>query len=280
MNALAELLKQLMATSIPVMPSMPFTGTPPNMQSDIISRLSAELRHIVYSDLNIPVGGHVWIDCPSDSTCTDTSHIIFYANAKWPTRVHAPFGECQVRRKINNLLSYRGFRKILAELVNGDIIGCNSRVFIERNLLCINKAIRTELMDLVFGRNGVEVSPPMHDEPNRILELYRASHIRTINHVHRLPSALTHMMMVTIRSSEREMKNGCQSLQFIAVNFANLRRLTYHIQSTSLYLTPTEEVIALVEAFRAIAVTAKKLQMLHFAWNEEDLTTGQCQSSE
>ena len=55
MNALAELLKQLTVTSIPAMPSMPFTSTPPNMQSDIISRLSAELRHIVYSDLNIPV---------------------------------------------------------------------------------------------------------------------------------------------------------------------------------------------------------------------------------
>ena len=64
------------------------------------------------------------------------------------------------------------------------------------------------------------------------------------------------------------------------MNFANLRRLTYHIQSTSLYLTPTEEVIALVEAFRAIAVTAKKFEMLHFAWNEEGLTTGQCRSSE
>jgi hypothetical protein len=61
------------------------------------------------------------------------------------------------------------------------------------------------------------------------------------------------------------MKNGCQSLQFIAVSFANLGRLTYHTQSTSLYLTPTEQVIALVEAFRAIAVTAKKLEMLHFA---------------
>ena len=195
-------------------------------------------------------------------------------------RVHTSLGEFQVRRKINNLLSYRGFREILAELDNGDIIGCNSRVFIERNLLCTNKAIRTELMDLVFGRNEVEVSFPMHDEPNRILELYRVSHIRTINHVHRLPSALAHMMTVTIRSSEREMKNGCQSLQFIAVNFANLRRLTYHIQSTSLYLTPTEEVIALIEAFRAIAVTAKKFEMLHFAWNEEGLTTGQCRSSE
>jgi hypothetical protein len=75
------------------------------------------------------------------------------------------------------------------------------------------------------------------------------------------------------------MKNGCQSLQFIAVSFANLRRLTYHIQSKSLYLTPTEEVIALIEAFRDIAVTAKKLEMLRFAWNEEDLTTGQYQTS-
>jgi hypothetical protein len=46
-------------------------------------------------------------------------------------RVHTSLGEFQVRRKINNLLSYRGFREILAELDNGDIIGCNSRVFIE-----------------------------------------------------------------------------------------------------------------------------------------------------
>lgn len=209
MNALAELLKQLMVTSFPAMPSMPFTGIPPNMQSGIISRLSAEFRHIVYSHLNIPVGGHVWITGRVAVAVTDTSHIIFYADAKWPMRVHAPFGEFQVRRKINNLLSYRGFREILAELDNGDIIGCNSRVFIERNLLCTNKAIRTELMDLVFGRNEVEVSFPMHDEPNRILELYRVSHIRTINHVHRLPSALAHMITVTIRSSEREMKNSC-----------------------------------------------------------------------
>ncbi|CAN9090035.1 unnamed protein product [Alternaria alternata] len=193
------------------------------MQSGIISRLSAEFPHIVYSHLNISVGGHVWITGRVAGAVTGTSHIIFYADAKWPMRVHAPFGEFQVRRKIDNLLSYRGFRKILAELDNGDIIGCNSRVFIEQNLLCINKAIRTELMDLVFGRNEVE---------------------------------------------------------FIAVNFANLRRLTYHIQSTSPYLTPTEEVIALVEAFRAIAVIAKKLEMLRFAWDEEELTTGQCQSSE
>ena len=131
MNALAELLKQLMATSFPAMPSMPFTGMPPNMQSGIISRLSAEFRHIVYSHLNIPVGGHVWITGRVAVAVTDTSHIIFYADAKWPMRVHAPFGEFQVRRKINNLLSYRGFREILAELDNGDIIGCNSRVFIE-----------------------------------------------------------------------------------------------------------------------------------------------------
>ncbi|CAN9160093.1 unnamed protein product [Alternaria sp. RS040] len=213
---------------------MPFTGTLPNLQSDIISRLSADLRPIVYSDLNVPVGGHVWIGCRSDSTRTDTSHVIFFADAKWPMRVHTPFEEFQVRRKINNLLSYRGFREILAELDNGDIIDCNSRVFIERNLLRINKAIRTELIDLVFGRNEVES--------------YTGS-------------------------SEREMKNGCQSLQFIAVNFANLRCLMYHIESTSLYLTPTEEAIALVDAFKAIAVTAKKLQMLHFAWNEEELTT-------
>ncbi|CAN9145349.1 unnamed protein product [Alternaria alternata] len=176
------------------------------MQSGIISRLSAEFPHIVYSHLNISVGGHVWITGRVAGAVTGTSHIIFYADAKWPMRVHAPFGEFQVRRKIDNLLSYRGFRKILAELDNGDIIGCNSRVFIEQNLLCINKAIRTELMDLVFGRNEVE--------------------------------------------------------------------------STSPYLTPTEEVIALVEAFRAIAVIAKKLEMLRFAWNEEELTTGQCQSSE
>lgn len=251
---------------------MPFTGTLPKLQSDIISSLSADLRPIVYSDLNVPVGGHVWIGCRSDSTRADTSHVIFFADAKWPMRVHTPFEEFQVRRKINNLLSYRGFREILAELDNGDIIDCNSRVFIERNLLRINKAIRTELMDLVFGRNEVEVSFLMHDEPNRILELYRVSHVRTINHVHRLPSVLAHIT-ITIRSSEREMKNGCQSLQFIAVNFANLRRLMYHIQSTSLYLIPTEEAIALVDAFRAIAVPAKKLQMLHFAWNEEELTT-------
>jgi hypothetical protein len=247
MNALAELLKQLTVTSIPAMPSMPFTSTPPNMQSDIISRLSAELRHIVYSHLNIPVGGHVWITGRVVGAVTDTSHIIFYDDARWPMRVHAPFGEFQVRRKINNLLSYGGFQRMLAELDNGDIIGCNSRVFIERNLLRINKATRTELMDLVFGRNEVEVSFSMHDEPNRILELYRISHIRTINHVHRLPCALAHMTTITIRSSEREMKNGCQSLQFIAVSFANLGRLTYHTQSTSLYLTPTEQVIALVD---------------------------------
>ena len=101
------------------------------MQSGIISRLSAEFRHIVYSHLNIPVGGHVWITGRVAVAVTDTSHIIFYADAKWPMRVHAPFGEFQVRRKINNLLSYRGFREILAELDNGDIIGCNSRVFIE-----------------------------------------------------------------------------------------------------------------------------------------------------
>ncbi|RYN35731.1 hypothetical protein AA0112_g4918 [Alternaria arborescens] len=187
------------------MPSMPFTSTPPNMQSNIISRLSAELRHIVYSHLNIPVGGHVWITGRVVRAVTDTSRIIFYGDARWPMRVHAPFGEFQVRRKINNLLSYGAFQRMLAELDNGDVIGCN-RVFIERNLLRINKATRTELMDLVFGRNEVE--------------------------------------------------------------------------SKSLYLTPTEEVIALIEAFRDIAVTAKKLEMLHFAWNEEDLTTGQCQSSE
>lgn len=91
MNALAELLKQLIATSFPAKPSMPFTGIPPNMQSGIVSRLSAEFYHTVYSHLNIPVGGHVWITGRVAGAVTDTSHIIFYADAKWPMRVHAPF---------------------------------------------------------------------------------------------------------------------------------------------------------------------------------------------
>ncbi|KAL1791914.1 hypothetical protein ACET3X_009665 [Alternaria dauci] len=275
-NALAKLLKPSMTTSTPVAPSKPSTGTPSDTSSDIVSRLPAELRHIVYSHLNIPVGGHIWIDCPSDSTCTDTSHIMFHANAKWPMRAHALFGVFQVRRKITNLLYYGDFRRIFAELSTGDIMDYGSRISMGRHLLGVNKAIRTEVMNMVFGCKEVELRCPMHDEAGRILKLHRISPIGTTNHIHLLPSALAHMTSVTIWNCECGMESDCQSLQFIAVNFTNLRHLTYHTQLSFLCLVPAEEVNALAKIFRVVTGTAKKLEILRFAWNEEDSTAVQC----
>ncbi|KAG9186881.1 hypothetical protein G6011_09989 [Alternaria panax] len=276
-NALAKLLKPSMTTSTPAAPLTPPTKVALDTPSDILSRLPAEVRHMIYSHLNIPVGGHVWIDCPSDSTCTDPSHVIFHADAKWPMRAHAPFGVFQVRQKIENLLFYRSFRKLLAELDTGEIIGCNGRILMERNLLCVNKAMRTELMDLVFACNEIEVVCLMRNEPDRIRKSYWMNHIDRMNRIPPLPPTLAHMTSVTIRGCGHEMNNDCKYLQFVAMNLANLRCLTYHIQLCSLYLIPTEEVMALVQTFRAVTVTAKNLETLRFVWNEEDLTIGQDQ---
>jgi hypothetical protein len=151
----------------------------------------------------------------------------------------------------------------------------------ERNLLGVNKDIRTELLDLVFGSNEVEfagcllsketIFQPAADPRSDIPESSVPFSIGL------LPSTLTYMTSVTIRGSfqprprpgEDQAKDDCKSLQFIATHATNLRRLTYFVPK--LDEATAEGVMSLAQTLRAITVTAKKLETLRFVWKEDAL---------
>jgi len=272
-----------MTKSALVVPSPPPTVASTNAPPDLFSRLPAELRHAIYEYLNFPVGGYVWVDCPGRHDCPHATHFTFHAKRRHP--LHVRKGVFQVRRKIERLQFSRvhsNLRRMRGHLVrnNDDEYHDDSDssddedyssswendddwYLAESNVLGVNKDIRAELMDLVFGRNEVEFGDNMLAIPRFRSPRETPRHVRRPDQIYWLdlePSTLTHMTSIAIPA--REIEEHCRTLSFIIKYATNLRRLTYTCAPN--YHVPDEQIIHIAQTLRTVNVTAKKLQTLRF----------------
>jgi hypothetical protein len=239
---------------------------------------------MVYSDLNFPVGGYIWIDCPYDYYCPHASHFHLRFNGKYSRKMHAGGGVFEVRVKLEKLRfsqfhrTLQGVQAALDSLSESDSDSGSSESsyfekpkpwhLVERNLLRVNKAMRTELLDLLYGRIEVEFSGALSEE--RVFQgipkkLFYGRRDYGVPSLCLLPSTLTYMTSVTIPVSlyERSEKNNtCRSLLFVAKYATNLRRLTCLMWS--FYSVPEETIVLFAQTLNTVTVTARSLQMLRF----------------
>jgi hypothetical protein len=201
-------------------------------------------------------------------TCTNASHLVFHADAKWPLKARAEFGVFQVRRKVEYMVfsNLKSFRQI--KIYPGTKHGPHLRrsILMERNLLLVNREMRTEVMKLVF--EGHEVK--LFGLPNKVRGLYNMERFSIFSF------ALPHITSVTTMcfESEEGLEHGYDCLQFVTINFANLRRLTCDTRLDLLSRVSSEGIMVLVQTIRAATVTMKQLETLRFVWVEDDLTIG------
>jgi len=252
-------------------PSTLSNSIPSNTSSSILFRLPAELRQIIFSYLGYPVGGHIWIDCDDYPSRRDAVR----RAVRQKYGAHADESKIEVRQKIakvrfDDCYQSKGLSAHI-ELTPRQMYGTP---ITGPSLLRVNRELRTELMDLLFGANDVEFYGPLTDDtafqfdtspPPRCVIEPRCLVL--------LPSTLTHMSSVTLLGScqghtgrENAWKEDCQSLRFIAKHAINLRCLTYSIWEGSFYRMSTEGIMALVQTIREVTVTAKELERVRILW--------------
>ncbi|KAI4661381.1 uncharacterized protein J4E79_005194 [Alternaria viburni] len=238
---------------------------------------------MVYSYLNFPVGGYIWVDCPGRwrNSCSHASHFSLYSNGKRPWLRHATNGVFQVRRKIEKLQfsrrysNLRHMRACLVKTDNDDDDDSSDEddyfesweenknwCLAERNILGVNKEIRSELMDLVFGRTEIDFDDvlTLKHSPQGPFALYtRVQWPDTVFWLRLLPSTLAHMTSITIPG--KRYVEDYRSLSFIATHAINLRRLTF---IWTRYYNNIDMANRLVETLQRVKMIAKKLQTLRF----------------
>jgi len=254
-------------TSIMAAPSTPSNSIPSNTSSNILFRLPAELRQIIFSYLGYPVGGHIWIDgddYPNRGYCIQHKHGVHADRSKIEVRhkiAKVRFDDCYPSKGLSAHVQLKP-RQIYRTRIMG------------LSLLRVNKELRTEMMDLLVGANDVEFYGPLTDDT--AFQLDGSSPLRSsIEPIcfGLLPSTLAHMSSVTLLGSchghtgrENAWKEDCQSLRFIAKHAINMRCLTYSTWEGSCYRMSTEGIMALVQTVRVITVTAKKLERVRILW--------------
>jgi len=259
-------------TPVMAAPSTTSKSIPPNTSSNILFHLPVELPQIIFSYLGYPVGGHIWIDGDDYPYRRKAVRHKFW---KCPTRAHEDEGNIEVRHKIakvqfDDCYPSKGMSAHV-ELKPRQLY--RTRIM-EPSLLRVNKELRTELMDLLFGANDVEFYGPLTDDtafqfddgpPPR----YRIEPRCLVL----LPSTLTHMTSIILLGSclghtgrEDAWKEDCQSLRFLAKHAINMRCLTYSTWEGSCYRMSTEGIMALVQTIREVTVTAKKLKRVRLLW--------------
>jgi hypothetical protein len=269
--------------------STPSTVQPGKPPANILSRLPAELRHMVYSDLNFPVGGYIWIDCPYDYYCPHASHFHLRFNGKYSRKIHAEDGVFEVRVRLKKLQFSRfdqtlqGVHADLDSLSDSGSGSSDSPYFekekpwylVEGNMLRVNKAMRTELLELLYGRTEVEFFFALSEE--RVFQgphekLFYGRRDYGVPSLRLLPSTLTYMTSVTIPVilyERSEKNNTCRSFLFVAKYATNLRRLTCLMRSLS--RVPEETIALFAQTLNTVTVTVKSLQMLRFVGHERKL---------
>ena len=253
-------------------PSTPFNSMPSNTSSNILSRLPAELRQIIFSYLGYPVGGHIWIDCDESPYRRKAVRHKFW---KCPKRANGDECNIEVRHKIEKVrfddcYPSKGMSAHI-ELKPRQLY--RTRIM-EPSLLRVNKEFRTELMDLVFGNNDVEFYGPLTDDTAFQLDTRTPPRYRIEPRcLGLIPSTMAHMTSIILLGSchghtgrENAWKEDCQSLRFIAKHAINMRCLTYSTWEGSFYRMSTEGIMALVQTIREVTVTAKELKTLRILW--------------
>ena len=132
----------------------------------------------------------------------------------------------------------------------------------ERNILGVNKKIRSELMDLVFGRTEIDFDDVL--TLKHFLQGPFALHPRvqwpdTVFWLRLLPSTLAHMTSITIPGTSYV--EDYRSLSSIATHAINLRRLTFVWTN---YYNNIDMANRPMETLEHVDMIAKKLQTLRF----------------
>ena len=253
-------------------PSTPLNSKPLDTSSNILVRLPTELRQIIFSYLGYPVGGHIWINCDEYPYRRKAVRHKFW---KCPKRAHEDECNIEVRHKISKVrfddcYPSKGMSAYI-ELKPRQLY--RTRIM-EPSLLMVDKRLRTELMNLVFGNYDVEFYGPLTDDT--AFQFDDSSRPRCAiepSCLGLIPSTMTHMTSIILLGScyghtgrEKAWKEDCQSLRFIAKHATNMRCLTYSAWEGSCYRMSTEGIMALVQMIREVTVTAKKLERVRILW--------------
>ena len=131
----------------------------------------------------------------------------------------------------------------------------------EMNILGVNKEIRAELLDLMFGRTETDFGDVLTLRPFPQVPFTLPPRVQwpdTVFWLRLLPSILAHMTSITISSGQGPV-GDYRALSFIATHVINLRRLTF---IWSYYYQDIDMANCLVETLEHVDMIAKKLQTL------------------
>jgi len=131
----------------------------------------------------------------------------------------------------------------------------------EMSILGVNKEIRAELLDLMFGRTEVDFDDVLTSRPFPQIPFALPPRVQwpdTVFWLCLLPSTLAHMTSITISSGQGPV-GDYRALSFIATHVINLRRLTF---VWSYYYKDIDMANRLVETLEHVDMIAKKLQTL------------------